>query len=117
MPLPLSEYVAPAGRVDVVDNIRSAKWMKLIINAMTMGIKGIANMTSGEIFKVPGMREIMLRAGEESLVIGQELGYRNVAIIGLRPEDIEGSNRLCELTHLHALFLDQTLELLFPHLF
>jgi hypothetical protein len=24
------------------------------------------------------------------------------------------SNRLCELTHLHALFLDETLKLLFP---
>jgi len=91
------EVLALAGKVDFVDDILSAKWMKLIINAMTMGIKGIVNMTAGEIFKVPGMREIMLRAGEESLIVGHELGYKNVAIIGLKPEDIEGTNRLCEL--------------------
>jgi len=91
------EVLAVAGKVDFVDDILSAKWMKLIINAMTMGIKGIVNMTAGEIFKVPGMREIMLRAGEESLIVGHDLGYKNVAIIGLKPEDIEGTNRLCEL--------------------
>jgi 2-dehydropantoate 2-reductase len=91
------EVLSIAGKVDFVDDILSAKWMKLIINAMTMGIKGIVNMTAGEIFKVPGMREIMLRAGEESLIVGHDLGYKNVAIIGLKPEDIEGTNRLCEL--------------------
>jgi len=71
--------------------------MKLIINAMTMGIWGVANMTARQIFEVPGMREIMLRAGEEALTVGHELGYRNVAIIGLKDDDIEGANRLCEL--------------------
>jgi 2-dehydropantoate 2-reductase len=91
------EVLSAAGKVDFVDDSQSAKWMKLIINAMTMGIKGVVNMTAGEIFKVPGMREIMLRAGEESQIVGQQLGYKNVAIIGLKPEDIEGSNRFCEL--------------------
>ena len=93
----IQEILSDAGKVDIVDNILSAKWMKLIINTMTMGIKGIVNMTSAEVFKEPGMRELMLRAGEESLAIGQELGYKNVAIIGLKPEDIEGANRFCEL--------------------
>jgi len=62
-----------------------------------MGLKGITNMTSGEIFQVSGMRDIMLRAGEETLTIGHELGYKNVPIAGLMPEEIEGTNRLCEL--------------------
>jgi 2-dehydropantoate 2-reductase len=93
----IREILSAAGKVDLVDDILSAKWMKLIINAMSMGIKGIANMTTGEIFQVPGMREIMLRAGEEAFVVGQELGYKTVAIIGLKPEDIDGSNRVCEL--------------------
>jgi 2-dehydropantoate 2-reductase len=91
------EILSAAGTVDVVDDILSAKWMKLIINSMSMGIKGIVNMTTGEIFEVPGMREIMLRAGEEALTAGHELGYKTVAIIGLKPEEIEGSNRFCEL--------------------
>lgn len=93
----IQEILSHAGKVDIVDDVQSAKWMKLIINTMSMGIKGIVNMTSAEIFKVPGMRELMLRAGEESLVVGHELGYKNVAIIGLTQEDIEGANRFCEL--------------------
>jgi 2-dehydropantoate 2-reductase len=93
----IQEILSDVGTVDIVDNILSAKWMKLIINAMSMGIKGITNMTTGEIFQVPGMREIMLRAGEEAFVVGQELGFKSVAIIGLKPEDLDGTNRLCEL--------------------
>jgi 2-dehydropantoate 2-reductase len=93
----VQDILSVAGTVEIVDNILSAKWMKLIINSMSMGIKGIANMTTGEIFKVPGMREIMLRAGEEALIVGHELGYKTVAIIGLKPEEVEGTNRFCEL--------------------
>jgi 2-dehydropantoate 2-reductase len=90
----IQEILSDVGTVDIVENILSAKWMKLIINAMSMGI---TNMTSGEIFQVSGMRDIMLRAGEETLTIGHELGYKNVPIAGLMPEEIEGTNRLCEL--------------------
>jgi len=91
------DILSAVGRVDIVDNILSAKWMKLIINAMSMGLKGITNMTTGEIFQVPGMREIMLRAGEEALTVGHQLGYRTVPIIGLDAHEIEGTNRFCEL--------------------
>jgi 2-dehydropantoate 2-reductase len=98
------EILSVAGKVDVVDDILSAKWMKLIINAMSMGLKGIVNMTTGEIFKVPGMREIMLRAGEEALIVGHELGYRTVPIVGLKPEEVDSTNRFCEL------ILDQTVS-------
>lgn len=93
----IKEILSDVGKVDIVEDIQSAKWMKLIINAMSMGIKGIANMTTGEIFKVPGMRDIMLRAGEEALIVGHELGYKTVPIVGLKPEDLDGTNRLCEL--------------------
>lgn len=93
----IQEVLSDAGKVDIVEDILSTKWMKLIINAISMGLKGIVNMTSGEIFEVPGMRELMLRAGEEALIIGHELGYKNAPIIGLTREELEGTNRLCEL--------------------
>lgn len=91
------EILSDAGKVEFVDDILSTKWMKLIINAMSMGMKGIVNMTSGEIFKEPGMRELMLRAGDEALIIGHQLGYKNAAIIGLTLEEVERSNRVSEL--------------------
>jgi len=93
----IQEIMSDVGNVHIVDNILSAKWMKLIINSMSSGIKGITNMTTDEIFNVPGMREIMVRAGEEALTVGHELGYDSMAIVGLKPEDIDGTNRICEL--------------------
>jgi len=113
------EVLSVAGKVDLIDDIVDAKWMKLIINAMSMGIKGIANMTTGEIFQVPGMREIMLRAGEEALVVGQALGYKTVPIIGLKPEEVEGTNRFCELVLDRAVShvgLDNKVAVLQDHL-
>ena len=85
-----------AGRVDITDDIISAKWMKLIVNAMTMGMKAILGTTNEQVFKLPGARELFLRAGEEALAAGQSLGYKVVPIFGLKPEDVENTNNLLE---------------------
>lgn len=84
------------GKVSISNNIQSAKWMKVVVNCMTMGVKSMMGMTSGEIFQIPGVREMMLRSGEEALAAGQALGYKIEPIIGLRPEDAQGSNRFLE---------------------
>ena len=93
----IRDILADVGSVELVADILSTKWMKLIINTMSMGLKGLANMTTGEILAVPGMREIMLRAGEEALTIGQHLGYKTAPIVGLSAAEVAGTNRLCEL--------------------
>jgi 2-dehydropantoate 2-reductase len=84
------------GRVSLNDNILSAKWIKLVVNAMVMsqtllGLNGIAAI------KLPGMRDIMLKCGEEALHAGQSQSYTVEPIFGLTQEDVEGSNRLLEL--------------------
>jgi 2-dehydropantoate 2-reductase len=84
------------GKVSVADDIVSAKWMKLIVNSMTMAIRSIMGMTSGEMAQIPSVRELILRTGEEALAAGQASGYKIVPIFGLSPEQIEGSNRLLE---------------------
>jgi len=84
------------GKVAISDNIMSAKWMKLVVNCMTMAVKSMMGMTSGEIFQIPGVRELMLRSGEEALAAGQAIGYRIEPIIGLKAEDVQGSNRFLE---------------------
>ena len=93
----IEEVMKHVGNVSVSNNILSAKWMKLIVNAMSMGLKAIADMNSADAFKVDGMRDVMLKAGEEALKIGEGLGYRLEPIMGLSKEDIEGSNRVQEL--------------------
>jgi 2-dehydropantoate 2-reductase len=91
-----------AGTVDISDDVLSAKWMKLIVNAMTMAVKGILGTTNEQIFKLNGpefaseVRELLLHSGEEALAAGQFLGYKVVPILGLESDDITNTNDLLE---------------------
>ena len=97
-----AEVLRHAGKVDITDDVLSAKWMKLIVNAMTMALKAILGTTNEQVFKLNGpeyaqvARELFLRAGEESLATGQLLGYKVVPIFGLKPEEVENTNNLLE---------------------
>ena len=92
----VAEVLRHAGKVDITDDIISAKWMKLIVNAMTMALKAILGTTNEQVFKLDGARELFLRSGEEALAAGQLLGYKVVPIFGLKPEDVENTNNLLE---------------------
>ena len=92
----VAEILRLAGTVDVTDDVLSAKWMKLIVNAMTMALKAILGTTNEQVFKLQGARELFLRSGEEALAAGQLLGYKVVPIFGLTPEDVENTNNLLE---------------------
>lgn len=91
------EILKNVGRVSINDDIRSAKWMKLMVNSMSMGPQAMLGMNGTDAVKLPGMRELMLKCGEEALKAGQSQGYKIVPIMGLTPEDIEGSNQLLEM--------------------
>src|ERR1019366_2493925 len=54
-----------AGSVDIVDNIRAAKWMKLVSNATTLVTTAVLGVPMLEAVKMTGMRDIMLRSGQE----------------------------------------------------
>ena len=90
-------YLKAAGRVAIQPNIVSAKWMKLIVNAMTMGPRALTGLRAMEAMELPGMRDIALAAGEEALAAGQAQGFTVEPIFGLAREDVEGTNRLLEL--------------------
>src|ERR1700754_2469358 len=82
-----------AGKVEISHNILAAKYMKLVLNSMTLGT--IA-MTGGELTdkQPPGMQEFMMQLGSESLKVGEALGHPIVPIFGLTQAEIEGSNNL-----------------------
>lgn len=79
-----------AGSVDFVDDILSAKFMKLVVNSMTLGTMA---MVGGDLAdeQPMAMRDLMMRLGQESLAVGQVLGHPVVPLFGLRQEDVEGS--------------------------
>jgi len=84
-----------AGRITITDQVHSSKWMKLMVNAMVPG--HMLGLNNSEAIKIPGMRDFMLKCGEEALRAGQLQGYTIEPIFGLTREDIEGTNRLIEM--------------------
>jgi 2-dehydropantoate 2-reductase len=93
----VAEVLRLAGKVDYCDDVLSAKWMKLIVNAMTMALKAMCGATNAQYYKLKASRELALRSGEEALTAGQMAGYKIVPIFGLKTDDIQGSNQLLEI--------------------
>ena len=74
-----------SGRVEVSDDIRSAKWMKLIVNAAQLVPSAILNLPFAEAVRLPGMSEVMRAAGYEAMQAAQADGARIVPILGMAP--------------------------------
>ena len=90
------EILAHVGRVSVSTDVLAGKWMKLVVNSMSMAPFAMLGMKLSEALDLPGVRELAFRVGSEALELGQHLGHRIEPIFGLKAEDLEGSNRLLE---------------------
>ena len=87
----LAGILGKVGRVDITGNIYGAKWTKLIANTMTMGPFGLLGLGNREAAALPGMFEISVSLGRESLAVGTALGLRIEPIFGLRADEFAGS--------------------------
>jgi 2-dehydropantoate 2-reductase len=88
----LETILANVGRCDVTNNIYGAKWTKLIANTMTMGPFGLLGLGNKDAAALPGMFEISVSLGKESLAVGKALGYRIEPIFGLRADEFAGTD-------------------------
>lgn len=79
-----------SARVDVTGNILGAKWSKLVVNSMTMGPYTLLGLKNWEAAALPGMTEISVRIGRESVAVGEGLGYRLEPIFGMSAEQFSG---------------------------
>ncbi|TDW29519.1 ketopantoate reductase family protein [Cryobacterium psychrophilum] len=86
-----------AGKVEVVDDIRSTKWMKLVSNSTTLVTTAILGLPMLDAASIPEMRELMLRSGREALKAGRLQGLSAPPIFGLTQSDIDGGGDLVEL--------------------
>ena len=77
-----------AGTVEVVDDIRAAKWMKLVSNATTICTTAMLGLPMLEAAAIPEMRALMLRSGQEALDATVALGNPVLPIFGLKPDDV-----------------------------
>lgn len=78
----LAQLLAPAASTVVVDDIRSAKWMKLVANACELVPSAILDLPLAEAIAEPGMHRFMLACGQEALDAALAQGQRIVPIFG-----------------------------------
>lgn len=79
----VAEALRHSGTVEVSNDIRSAKWMKLVVNSAEFLASAILNLPLAGAIKVPGIREVMAESGREAIRTGVALGYQLVPILGI----------------------------------
>jgi len=92
----VAELLAHAGAVEVVEDIRSAKWMKLVSNCTTLVTTAILGEPMLAALKHEAMRDLMLAAGQEALDAGLARGHQIQPIFGLGAADVAEPERVVE---------------------
>ncbi|MER5199809.1 ketopantoate reductase family protein [Streptomyces sp. NPDC002755] len=77
-----------SGTVEVSDDILSSKWMKLVANCTELVTSAVLDLTVHEAAEIPGMREVMLEAGNEAVRTGLALGRTIRPVLGLTAQDV-----------------------------
>lgn len=81
----VAKILRNSGRVEVMDDIRSAKWMKLVVNAAELIPSAIVNLPLNDAARFPGMLEVMRLAGYEAMQAALDDGAKIIPIIGMPP--------------------------------
>ena len=86
-----------AGTVEVSDDIRSSKWMKLIANAGELVPSAILNLPLNEAAALPGVHEFMVECGKEAARAAVADGCRLVPIFGMTADEVVEGDAFAEL--------------------
>lgn len=81
----VAKLLRNAGRVEVMADIKSAKWMKLVVNAAELIPSSIVNLALYDAVSAPGMLEVMRKAGYEAMQAALDDGATIIPIIGMPP--------------------------------
>lgn len=81
----VAEILRCTGRVEVMEDIRSAKWMKLVVNAAELIPSAIIDTALNDAARYPGMLEVMREAGYEAMRAALADGAQIISIIGMPP--------------------------------
>ena len=81
----VADLLRNAGRVEVTDDIHSAKWMKLVVNAAELIPSAIVDLPLADAARWPGMLDVMRTAGYEAMNAALADGAKIVPIIGMPP--------------------------------
>jgi len=81
----VADLLRNSGTVEVMEDIRSAKWMKLVVNAAELIPSAIIDLPLADAARAPGMLEVMRAAGYEAMQAALADGAKIVPIIGMPP--------------------------------
>ena len=84
----VQELLRHAGTVEISDDIRSAKWMKLIANAGELVPSAILDLPLAEAAKLPGMHDFMIECGKEAARAAVADGSKLVPIFGMTADQV-----------------------------
>jgi 2-dehydropantoate 2-reductase len=92
----VQKLLAPAGTVEVSDDIRSSKWMKLIANAGELVPSAILDLPLAEAAAVPGVHDFMIECGREAARATLADGCKLVPIFGMTADEVPGADEYAE---------------------
>ena len=88
----IKEIMENVAKITLTENIEGAKWTKLICNTMTMGPIGLTGLKNWDARKLPGMFDMSVALGRESLAVGKALGYKLEPIFGMSAEEFSDAS-------------------------
>jgi 2-dehydropantoate 2-reductase len=92
-----------SARVTITDNVVGAKWTKLVANSMTMGPFSLFGIKNWDAAALPGMTEISVAIGRESVAVGAAQGLRLEPVFGLSPKEFAGAGDEVLITAMRTL--------------
>lgn len=92
----VAEILGHAGRVEVSDDIVSSKWMKLVANCTELVTSAVLDMTVMQAVRLPGMKSVMVEAGNEAVRTCLQLGHQLRPIIGMTRDDLTEPEHFAE---------------------
>jgi 2-dehydropantoate 2-reductase len=99
----IADLLQHSGKVERVRDIASTKWMKLVSNTTVLVPTAIAGVSMFDAIDIFGLRDVMVRAGQEALDVGRSQGTPVIPIFGIEERELISSKSVVE-TLLETLY-------------
>jgi 2-dehydropantoate 2-reductase len=90
------ELLSNAGHAERSDDVRSAKWMKLVANCAEVVTSALLDLPLIEAAKLPGMHDFMVETGKEAARVAVARGSAIVPIFGYSDVDPDAPEAFAE---------------------
>lgn len=92
----VQSIMSSTGTVEVSDDIRSSKWMKLVANAGELVPSAILDLPLHDAVRLDGVHEFMIECGAEAASAALADGSRLLSIFGIDQAEVSGPRQYAE---------------------